>query len=70
MHFYWAQLHLSVNNQHTALHLDYFPMKMVATVLFESSKIRTPNKIRISRPSNLCSVGDLKYSKPIKDKVH
>ena len=31
MHFYWAQLHLSVNNQHTALHLDYFPMKMVAT---------------------------------------
>ena len=38
MHFYWAQLHLSVNNPHTALHLDYFPMKMVATVLFESSK--------------------------------
>ena len=66
MHFYQAQLHLSVNNQHTALHLGI--TSLWATVLFGSSQLLTANKIKgeYLDPSNLCSVGDLKYSKPIK----
>ena len=71
MHFYQAQLHLSVNNQHTALHLGI--TSLWATVLFGSSQLLTAKKIKgeYLDPSNLCSVGDLKYiQNPSNFKVH